>query len=104
MIPHDSSRGKTRNPVECEGEIKWSSRDLQHLQASTATTTTVNQEKPVDYDNSNFASLGFASSQGSTVTSTSTSSFSSSSFSSIRSPSFLPSSYERKRRVIACKF
>ena len=63
LIPHDSSRGKTRNPVECEGEIKWSSRDLQHLQASTATTTTVNQEKPVDYDNSNFASLAFAKSR-----------------------------------------
>ena len=105
LIPHDSSRGQPRNPVECEGEIKWSPRDSNHLQASTATTPTAIQEGPVNYENSNFASLGLASSQVLTDTSTSTStSTSSTSFSSISSPSFLPSSYERKRRVIACKF
>src|SRR5690348_11524912 len=105
LIPHDSSRGKSRNPVVCEGDVKLSPRDKKHLQATTEKTATVNQEGPVDYGNSNFASLGLVSSQGSTAR-TSSPSFllSSTSFSSIRPPSFLPSSYERKCRVLPCKF
>ena len=63
-----------------------------------------NQEEPIDYDNSNLDSLRFASSQGSIASASPISSSPPSSFSSISSPSFLPSSYERKRRVLPCKF
>ena len=107
LIPHDASRGKSRHPVVCEGDIKMHHRDMQHLQAIAESRITVNQGGPDDVA-SNFDSLGLASPQESTALSTSSSSSSSITSLVLVSPSSsshssLSSTYERKCRVIACK-